>query len=285
MSDSVPRPAGAVIIPAHDEAAVIERTLRTLAAAAGDGTLEVIVVPNGCSDDTAARARAFSGVTVIELGPASKPIAMNAGDRAATAWPRLYLDADIEVEADSVLALFAALEDPSVLAGRTAFVFDTAGASLPVRGYYRARSRIPAPPTRLWGAGGYAVTREGHERFAQFPEVTADDSWFDGMFTAEEKVVVDTVPMRVRTARSAGDLLAVIARQRRGYVELGVAPATGLRARALLRTIRGPVSAADTFWYAALTLIARRRSAATTGQGTARWERDGSSRVAQELRS
>ena len=45
-----------VVIPAHDEEAVIERCLGTLLADARAGEVEVVVVCNGCTDDTAARA-------------------------------------------------------------------------------------------------------------------------------------------------------------------------------------------------------------------------------------
>lgn len=270
------RTAGAVIIPAHNEAAVIARTLAPLA---GCPALEVIVVANGCTDATAAIARGFERVRVLELGPASKPSAMNAGDAVATSWPRLYLDADIEITSEAVLAVFSALAEPGVLAARAEARYDTAAAAPLVRAYYRARSRIPAPPTRLWGAGGYATSERGHARFGSFAEVTADDSWFDEQFTPGEKRVVATEAMRIRTARDVSDLVAVLARQRRGYVELGVPPETVNRGVALLRTVHGPASLVDTACYVFLTLVARRRSAATTGAGTRRWERDGSTRV------
>ena len=33
----------------------------------------------------------------LELEQASKPAALNVGDDVATLWPRLYLDADIQI--------------------------------------------------------------------------------------------------------------------------------------------------------------------------------------------
>lgn len=47
-----------MIIPAYNEAAVIERTLYPLSEAAAGGFIELIVVCNGCSDATADVARA-----------------------------------------------------------------------------------------------------------------------------------------------------------------------------------------------------------------------------------
>ncbi len=284
---------GAVIIPAHDEAAVIGRTLAALAPLAatartgsgpGQPRLEIIVACNGCADDTAAVARRFAGVTVVETAEASKPAGLNLGDAVATQWPRLYLDADIDITPAAVADVLAELARPGVLAARPRFVYDTSEATLPVRAYYRARARIPAPARRLWGAGGYAASAAGHERFGAFAAVTADDSWFDAQFDDAEKRVVDTDPMRVRTPRDCAALLAVLARQRRGYLELGVAPQTQRRGAALLTSVRSPEAAIDALWYLLLTLASRRRARARMrvgargGAAAVRWERDGSTR-------
>lgn len=71
----------AIIIPAHNEAAVIGQTLKGLLRQVGEGD-EVIVVCNGCSDDTAGVARRFEPrVTVLETDVPSKTNALNLGDR------------------------------------------------------------------------------------------------------------------------------------------------------------------------------------------------------------
>jgi len=270
---------GAIIIPAHNEAGVIGRTLRSLAPLTALTGVEVIVVCNGSDDETAEIARAFPGVRVEETERASKVVALNIGDEVATAWPRLYLDADIEVFPETVLAVFDALLEPGVLAARPYYAYDMTGASALVRSYYRARSRTPAPPSRLWGAGGYAVSEEGHRRFAAFPSVTADDSWIDGLFTASEKAVVAAPPMLVRTPRDTSALLAVLTRQRRGYVELGIPSAAASRGRGLLASVKGPVSGFDACCYAVLSLISRRRAERGLRSGAqSGWERDVSSR-------
>lgn len=273
------RACGAVVIPAHNEETVIARTLTALRPLVAVESIEVIVVCNGCQDATAEIARGFRGVIVIETGEGSKTRAMNIGDDAATTWPRLYLDADIEVDPRAVLAVFHALSEPGVLAARARYVYDVTGATWPVRAYYRARSRIPAPSRRLWGAGGYATSRDGHERFGRFAAVTADDSWFDEQFATAEKRVVPTVPMRVRTPRDTAGLLAVLTRQRRGYVEIEIASHGSTRTKELLRSVRGPAAAADAAWYILLTLRARRRAQSSLRRRAQQWERDSSSRT------
>lgn len=268
---------GAIIIPAHDEAAVIGRTLAALAALADDPGIEIVVVCNGCRDDTAAIARAHPGVRVVETDRPSKTGALNLGDASVTAWPRLYLDADIELSPSAVRAVFAALAEPGVLAARAPFAYDTAGATLPVRGYYRARNRIPVA-VRLWGAGGYAMSEAGHRRVGAFPDITADDAWVDAQFAPDEKRIVATEPACVRTPRNTAGLLAVLTRQRRGATELGARSEAATRGGALVAGIRGPRSAADAGWYVVLTLLGRRRARAKAA--ASRWERDASSRVA-----
>jgi glycosyltransferase involved in cell wall biosynthesis len=272
---------GAVIIPAHNEEHVIVRTLEGLAPLTSTGTVDIVVVCNGCSDDTAAVARRFPGVTVIETDIPSKPNAMNLGDRATSRWPRLYLDGDIGIEASAVAAVFAELShEGGPLASRPESIVDASDATFPVRAYYRARARIPEVGTRLWGAGGYAVSQLGHERFAAFPDVTADDSYFDALFTEDEKTIAPSVPMQVRAPRTAGTLLDILTRHRRGQVELDGPSDSTRRVQSLIGSVRGVPSAVDAFSYVALTAIARLRSRRRVGLGTSEWERDPSTRVA-----
>lgn len=271
--------SGAVIVPAHDEEAVIARTLEKLRPVAASGTVDVLVVCNGCSDATADIARRYPGVTVLEIETASKVAAMNVGDRATGRWPRLYLDADIQIEPEAVAAVLHELSiDGGPLAARPASVEDVHDATFPVRAYYRARARIPETGVRLWGAGGYAVSEAGHARFERFPDIVNDDSWIHQLFADEEKAVLDTPPMLVRVPRTTKALLAVITRHRRGQLDLGVSLSeqSAQRARAILHSAKGPRSAVDAFCYAALTQISRVRSRRTDAT---QWSRDPSTRT------
>src|SRR5699024_12035021 len=67
-AESLPKTAvGAVIIPAHNESGVIARTLGALAPLAAVDGIEVIVVCNGSTDDTATIAEGFTGVQVAQI--------------------------------------------------------------------------------------------------------------------------------------------------------------------------------------------------------------------------
>jgi exopolysaccharide biosynthesis WecB/TagA/CpsF family protein len=273
-------PWGAVIIPAHNEASVIARTLRSLEGVIAWGTVEVIVACNGCTDGTEAVASGFQGVRVLQVGAASKAAALNAADQVAERWPRLYLDADIEVTAEALCAVLASLQEGPLLAARPAFRYDTEGASALVKCYYRARARIPSNARGLWGAGVYALSRAGHDRLGGFPVLTGDDYYVDRLFAAEEKAVLPTVPVVVRTPRTRSAVLAVLRRAYRGNAEQDGQDAGGTTsrtARELLASVRGPSSAVDAMVYAAFAAAGRRRPLVGRKRGTV-WERDETSR-------
>jgi glycosyltransferase involved in cell wall biosynthesis len=275
-------PPGAVIIPAHNEASVIERTLGRLAPLAAGGQVEVIVACNGCTDDTAELAARFEGVRVLQVSEASKVAALNAADAAASRWPRLYLDADIEIDPRALRKVFDKLGHGDVLAARPAFRYDTEGATLLVRSFYRARNRMPSAHNAMWGAGAFAVSQEGHRRFPVFPSISprfsGDDLFVDRQFLPAEKEVLDTPPVMVRTPRRAGALLAILRRNYRAQADLGGATTTSQTVRELLGTIRGPRSAIDAAVYAGFVALARlRRRQRPDSAGV--WERDESSRL------
>ncbi|MTL12219.1 glycosyltransferase [Nocardia seriolae] len=272
---------GAVIVPAYNESAVIERTLRPLGAAAVAGYFELIVVANGCTDDTAARARTIPGVHVVELPTGSKPLALNTGDSIATSWPRLYLDADIQITATTILALLDRIDRGDILAARPTFRYDSATATPLVRGYYRARRKMAAHQNALWWAGVFGLSAEAHKRFGEFPDVTGDDMFVDTQFDDTEKTVVETDPSVWTTPTTLPGLLTVLTRHHRGNTELRerdphrTPNTTQTTARAILRTITGPRSALDAAIYLGIAIAARRRAA----HSDSRWERDDTSRT------
>src|SRR5260370_7459735 len=79
--------------------------------------MDIIVVANGCADATAEVAASFGpAVRVLTLPVACKHEALAAGDRAAAGFPRIYVDADVELRLHDVRALAAALWPPGGLA-------------------------------------------------------------------------------------------------------------------------------------------------------------------------
>ena len=275
-------PPGAVIIPAHNEASVIGRTLGRLAPLAAGGQVEVIVACNGCTDNTAELAGGYEGVRVLDVPEASKVAALNAADAAASRWPRLYLDADIEIDPRALRAVFDKLRSGDVLAARPAFRYDTEGASRLVRSFYRARNRMTSTHNALWGAGAFGLSHEGHRRFRVFPSISprfsGDDLFVDRQFLPTEKEVLETPPVMVRTPRRADALLPMLRRNYRAQADLGGSSTTSQTMRELIGTISGTRSAIDAAVYAGFVALARlRRRQRPDSAGV--WERDESSRL------
>ncbi|MCB5273166.1 N-acetylglucosaminyl-diphospho-decaprenol L-rhamnosyltransferase [Arthrobacter sp. SO5] len=270
-------PMGAVIIPAHNESRVIARTLAPLAPLAAAGRLQVVVACNGCGDDTADIARSFGGVTVVELEQASKTAALNAGEAAATRWPRLYLDADVQISAATAAKVLTALSGGSILAARPAVRFDLQGAHPLIQAYYRTRQRLPSARSGLWAGGIYGLSWEGRQRFGEFPNVTADDLFVDRLFAASEKAVLDVEPVVVRPPRTPAAQLAVLHRIYRGNAEQngrsGHRSTAGKTLREVVGSIEGPLSAVSAAVYLGFALVGRRGA-----RDPVSWERDESSR-------
>ena len=90
-----------VVIPAHDEAPFITGALESVLGQRWTrDRIEVVVVANGCTDDTAGMVRSFSAahpdlrVRLIELAEAGVGNARNAGARSARAPLLIFMDAD-----------------------------------------------------------------------------------------------------------------------------------------------------------------------------------------------
>jgi glycosyltransferase involved in cell wall biosynthesis len=184
-----------VVIPAHDEAATIDRTLLALRADPAWDDLEVVVVCNGCRDDTATRAAAHGPVVrVVETPVASKAAALNLGDRVARAFPRVYLDADVEVSPGGISSLVRALEVTGLPMAGLPVHFDTSAAGRVARAYLEAWSSCPHFGAGHVGAGLYALSWEGHARIGTFPDHEvdlADDLWVMRSFASEERTTTE----------------------------------------------------------------------------------------------
>src|SRR5919106_1302217 len=205
---SARRPIGSVLIPAHNEAAVIGRCLERLFDGIDAADLEVAVVCNGCHDDTAAVARASGHpIEVIELDEASKPAALRAGDRLLRIFPRLYLDADVVLPGPAARRVLEHLARDGSVAARPPFR------------YYRARSRMPTVMRSIWGAGVYGLSAAGRARFGDYPDVIAEDLFVHQCFDPDEIDIVGDEPVLVVAPARYRDLLKVRGRAYRGAAE------------------------------------------------------------------
>lgn len=206
-----------VVIPAHQEAEVIGACLSSLLRQDCEHAAEVVVVANGCDDATAGIVRRYMpamgrrgfSLQVHEVAEASKPAALNAGDMWARHPDRVYLDADVELSGNalsSIAAAFAAGIEfcaPEIVPQAQTYFG---------RAYGRVWSRLPYVAGDVVGAGVYAVSARGRERWTRFPEIVADDKFARLHFALSERVVLDEAHFTMHLPAGFRELVRVRSR-------------------------------------------------------------------------
>lgn len=278
-------PQVSVVIPAHNEAAVIGRLLTALQSGFAPGQLEVVVACNACTDDTAAIARRH-GATVVEVEQASKIAALNAGDAAATAFPRCYVDADVVVSGEVIRQVAQMLAEPGVECAAPPFTVDTSRRPWPVRGFYAVWLRNPHLREGYVGSGFYAFSQQGRARFDRWPDIIADDLFAKNLFHRDERRVVPTEPMVLQAPWTLRALYRRRVRIYAGNLELAAhpdfaaLPGAGEPAYQWWKAVlRDPRLVPGGVVYAVLNGLARRAARQRLrGRGAVDWGRDDTTR-------
>lgn len=111
-------PPVSVIVPAYNEARVINRTIETLLAQDYPGELEIVVVDDGSPDDTFEVVRRAFGanprVAIYRKSNGGKSTALNLGLARARGEIVICLDADTLFATNTVAELVAPMVDPRV---------------------------------------------------------------------------------------------------------------------------------------------------------------------------
>lgn len=183
-----------VILPAHNEVGYIEGCLDALLASDGPEAVQVLVVANGCTDQTASVAEGYAPMaakrgwelSVIDLPEGGKIGALNAGDAAARGAVRVYLDADVIVDPDLLPAILEALDtgQPRYASGQPRV---SRAQSWVTRAYARFWTRLPFVTQDVPGFGIFAVNAAGRARWGAFPDIISDDTFVRLTFAPEER--------------------------------------------------------------------------------------------------
>jgi GT2 family glycosyltransferase len=160
-------PLATVVIPTHNRAATLLATLEALEAQTCDTqAFEVVVVPNGCTDDTMSRLQAWQAsfrLRVAEIDTPSASLARNTGVDHARAPLIIFLDDDIAPAPSFVSAHLSAHD---VHAG----VLSVPSLDRVVIGYLPALLQTPgdrfAITLRAWWEAMFDSIREPGHRFA-----------------------------------------------------------------------------------------------------------------------
>lgn len=214
-----------VLIPAHNEGAYIAACLDALCASR-DVVLRVIVVANGCRDDTAERARAKAAdfaaqghaLTVIERAEGGKIGAWTTGEAAAGPGARAYLDADVHCDPDLMAQIATALDTPAPRYATGTLAVMPAQTAV-TRAYARLWQELPFVKAGAVGAGCFALNAAGRARWEDFPPIISDDTFVRLNFAPAERI---EVPARYHwpMVEGFGALVRVRRRQDAGVAEV-----------------------------------------------------------------
>ena len=281
-----------LVIPAHNEAVVLPRLLVPLhrEAVQRGVHIDVIVVANACTDDTASAARrAWPGAVVVETREPGKANALNLADaeldRLGKTGHRIYVDADVELSLDSLFATAEALDEPGTFAAAPRMHVDLTYRTWLVRAYYNVWTRLPYATRGMIGSGIYALSPRGRARFASFPLLTADDGFVRRHFNANERKTVTSHTFTITPPRTLERIIAIKTRSVFGNLELdrrcpSLRPAAREgHAPALLKRALNPTAWPAIAVYLYVKVATRWQARQSLSQGiNDHWDRDDTSR-------
>lgn len=222
-------PTLSIILPANNEAAHIAQCLSAVLASeplAGDAPVQIIVVPNGCTDETAEIAHSFAApardrgwqLEVIELAQGGKLAALNAGDAEAKGRAMAYLDADVIISPMLLAQTAAALDhkEPSYASGAVQL---GRAQSWATRAYGAFYLQTPFMKQAAPGCGYFAMNRQGRRRWAQWPAIISDDTFARLSFSPRERQQLEA-SYEWPLVEGLRNLIGVRRRQNAGVTEL-----------------------------------------------------------------
>lgn len=209
--------SSSILIPAHNEAEYLGACLSALLASDPAQEVEVIVIPNACTDATARIAAGFAPAfrargwdfEVLSTPQPGKLHALNLGDARASGKIRIYLDADVTVAPGLIPEMIHSLSRTApAYASGTPEVW-THGNWV-IRTYARFWQTLPFLRKDVPGFGIFAVNAAGRARWGAFPDIISDDTFVRLHFAASERIclaetyrwpMVDTLPKLIRVRR------------------------------------------------------------------------------------
>ena len=125
---SGPWPGVTIVLAAHNEAGRLPARIRNLLQQDYAGELEVILVSDGSTDDTAAVASVWGErIRFVEVPRGGKPLALNAGVAKASFDLLVFADARQRFAPDAVRRLVTCFADPAVGAVTGELILESGG--------------------------------------------------------------------------------------------------------------------------------------------------------------
>ncbi|MEM7199737.1 MAG: glycosyltransferase family 2 protein [Planctomycetota bacterium] len=175
------RPLVSVIVPFYEReryiAACIESLLSQEGVDGGRSAYEIVLIDNRSTDSSAAIARSYDGVTVLEEAKQGAYAARNAGIRHARAPILAFTDADCVVAKDWLRTILGGFEDPAtgMLVGHCRYPKDASPLLRMLGAYENAKTHYVL--TRCSSAHHFCYANNLAVRTSVFEEIGLFEEW------------------------------------------------------------------------------------------------------------
>jgi glycosyltransferase involved in cell wall biosynthesis len=275
-----------IIVPAHNEASVIEDCLNSIVNQTGID--HVIVACNGCSDDTVEIVKSkFPNTICLDIEKPSKTNALNVAEAKAKelgiSYPIFYIDADTQISPNAIKHISDSLHNSNILLSAPTPKIDTSQSSWLVKTYYKVWLKLPYIKEGVIATCSFIVSEEGRKRFDVFADVIGDDGFIRCHFKNKEIANIKGAEIYIRAPKNIYSLIKIKTRARLGNMELIERNKCPIQeAKSYGNVMRSKLLSKDFFAtsiYIAIALVIRVRASAQFKKiSTYQWETDDSSR-------
>lgn len=212
-----------IIVPAHNEASVIEDCLNSIINQKG---IDHIIVPcNGCTDNTVEIVqKKYPNVVCLNIEKPSKTNALNVAEEKArdlgVTYPIFYIDADTQLSKDCISHIIQALKNSEIKLAAPTPIIDTRKSSWLVKTYYKIWTQLPYIKEGVIATCSFIVTEEGRKRFDVFADVIGDDGFIRCHFKNKEIANIKGAEIYITAPRDIFSLIKIKTRARLGNMEL-----------------------------------------------------------------
>lgn len=270
-----------IIVPAHNESAVIERCLDSLIDQ--EGVDNIIVACNGCSDNTAELVKQYD-VLCLDIEKPSKTNALNEAEKHVNSYPIFYLDADTVLQSGAIKTICQKLEEkPHLKLVAPTPIINTDQSSWLVKQYYKIWLNLPYIKSGVIATCSFIVTEKGRKQFSHFPDIINDDRFIHCQFKASEISNIAGANIYIEAPRAIYSLIKIKTRARLGNMQLqklGLCPEPKEKkyASSFTSLLLSKKFIPAVIYYSTATIIRLRSLRQMRSINTYRWEKDHSSR-------
>jgi hypothetical protein len=220
-------PPVGVIIPAREGGRTLGRVLEALACQDLERAMEVVVVVNGCRDNTAEVAR-MRAPQLERAGhrcrvTASQPgrgHSIRAAERIMGPGMRVFVDCDAVLSPNAIRELTDLMEEDRGIHFAVPHLVVASSPSVVTRAFYATWQSLPYVRESPVTFGVYAVSAEGRARWGELPLIHSDDKFARLHFQPCERAVAAGATYEVPPPRGLRALVAARKRYLAGNREL-----------------------------------------------------------------